>query len=452
MEKHNPVLLARDKCATWMNAFIMVANLQRVKGIIFSISLCFIATVVVAQYDNYNFKHFPQEELMPIESAYAQGLDNYASENWTDCIKFIELSLRLHRLLKDSVTYCIRNCNASHVQLQEPVMASSTGDMQIFWRILMRASCLKKCRMHFPALSLPYPRKEVMDDFDNRLPYRYMYFAYVQTDDLQKALASAHTYLQRNPEDPVMTRHMNQYKREFDLEGALIDHEEHPYEVSFLKAVTLFNSEDFSSSISHMEQALSQYLQQYSLCQAMCHGACDADLPQTKDLYPTLADAYVDALRCEVKCEENLMPNVGGYFVEKFIATMYHYLQFAYYKLNDARSAAPCASSYVLFDPEDKVMRQNMLYYQSYREQWGLDDHSFTPRVEALRYYNHTTLLKQMLAFAENYLQSDEDFLGPEEAAMEDSSDVEFEGIGDYQESILARWSQPKAKGDVGDS
>lgn len=167
-----------------MNALIMVANLQRVKGTIFSISLCFIATVVVAQYDTYNFRHFPQEELMPIESAYAQGLDNYASENWTDCIKFIELSLRLHRLLKDSVTYCIQNCNASHVQLQEPVMASSTGDMQIFWRILMRASCLKKCRTHFPALSLPYPRKEIMDDFDNRSPYRYMYFAHVQVSHI----------------------------------------------------------------------------------------------------------------------------------------------------------------------------------------------------------------------------------------------------------------------------
>lgn len=31
-------------------------------------------------------------------------------------------------------------------------------------------------------------------------------------------------------------------------------------------------------------------------------------------------------------CEANLTPNVGGYFVEKFVATMYHYLQFAYYK------------------------------------------------------------------------------------------------------------------------
>lgn len=27
-----------------------------------------------------------------------------------------------------------------------------------------------------------------------------------------------------------------------------------------------------------------------------------------------------------------MTPNVGGYFVEKFVATMYHYLQFAYYK------------------------------------------------------------------------------------------------------------------------
>ena len=46
----------------------------------------------------------------------------------------------------------------------------------------------------------------------------------------------------------------------------------------------------------------------------------------------SLSDACFEALRCKVQCEENLMPNVGGFFVEKFVATMYHYLQFAYYK------------------------------------------------------------------------------------------------------------------------
>lgn len=43
-------------------------------------------------------------------------------------------------------------------------------------------------------------------------------------------------------------------------------------------------------------------------------------------------DAYIDVLHCKLKCEENLMPNVGGYFVEKFVATIYHYLQYTYYK------------------------------------------------------------------------------------------------------------------------
>lgn len=47
-----------------------------------------------------------------------------------------------------------------------------------------------------------------------------------------------------------------------------------------------------------------------------------------------------------------------------------------------------------------------------------------------------------------------QDFLGPEEAAClaSDSPDVEFEGMGDYEESIYADWRQPKGKGDAGES
>lgn len=48
------------------------------------------------------------------------------------------------------------------------------------------------------------------------------------------------------------------------------------------------------------------------------------------------SDLYTDVLKCKVKCEENLTPSVGGFFVEKFVATMYHYLQFSYYKCKKA--------------------------------------------------------------------------------------------------------------------
>lgn len=47
---------------------------------------------------------------------------------------------------------------------------------------------------------------------------------------------------------------------------------------------------------------------------------------------PSPQDLFAESLQCKVDCEASLTPNVGGYFVEKFVATMYHYLQFAYYK------------------------------------------------------------------------------------------------------------------------
>lgn len=53
-------------------------------------------------------------------------------------------------------------------------------------------------------------------------------------NELEKAVSSAHTYLQRNPGDPLLTRTLNYYKSLFDVEEFLIDHEEKPYEVFFI--------------------------------------------------------------------------------------------------------------------------------------------------------------------------------------------------------------------------
>ena len=48
--------------------------------------------------------------------------------------------------------------------------------------------------------------------------------------------------------------------------------------------------------------------------------------------------------------------------------------------MNDVKKAAPCAASYMLFDPNDQVMQQNMAYYRFYREQWGLEEPHFLPQ------------------------------------------------------------------------
>ncbi|XP_053708000.1 endoplasmic reticulum protein SC65 [Synchiropus splendidus] len=405
---------------------------------------------VQAQYEKYSFKSFPTKDLVPLDSAYNHALEQYSAQNWTESIKYLELSLRLHRLLRDSEAFCGRNCSSVSRESDSP--AGGDCSLRVVRHILLRAACLKRCRSEFPVFTLAYPKKQLLDSFEKRVPYRYIQYAYFQINNVEKAVAAAHTFLKKNPRDPYLTKNMNYYKTLFDVEEYLIDHEEQPYESVFLKSVMLYNSGDFSNSARNMEQAVTQYLEIHSQCLAACEGSYE--ILEYKDFYPTLADLYTDVLKCKVKCEENLTPSVGGFFVEKFVATMYHYLQFSYYKLNDAKSAAPCAASYMLFDPKDEVMQQNIAYYRFYRQQWGLTESDFQPRLEAATYFNQTTKQKEMLDFAVHYLQTDDEgVVSPEEVAVHsEHPDAEFEGMGDYEESFLADWWQePKTKWDTGE-
>lgn len=410
---------------------------------------CLLPLLVEAQYEKYSFRSFPQKDIMPLDSAYSYALEQYAAQNWGESVKFLELSLRLHRLLRDSEAFCSSNCSSVSRDNDGP-FADST--LRVVRHILLRAACLKKCKADFPVFKLAYPRRDLLETFEKRTPYRYIQYAQYQLNNLEKAVAAAHTFLKKNPTDPHLTKNMNYYKTLFDVNEYLIDYEEQPYESVFVKSVMLYNNGDFSSSARNMEQAITQYFEVYNLCLAGCEGSYE--ILEFKDFYPTLADLYTDVLKCKVKCEENLTPSVGGFFVEKFVATMYHYLQFSYYKLNDVKNAAPCAASYMLFDSKDQVMQQNVAYYRFYKEQWGLVENDFHPRPEALRYFNETTKQKEMLEFALNYLQTDDEgVVNPEDmVTTTEHLDAEFEGLGDYEESFLAEWWQePKTKWDTGE-
>uniref|UniRef100_A0A3Q2P8A7 Prolyl 3-hydroxylase family member 4 (inactive) n=1 Tax=Fundulus heteroclitus TaxID=8078 RepID=A0A3Q2P8A7_FUNHE len=419
--------------------------------LIFLVFFCLnVAVWTSAQYESYSFRSFPKEELLPLAAAYGLALERYAAGNWTESIRYLELSLRLHRLLRESVRHCVIHCRSSSSSHDEPPVSL---DLQVFWRVMRTASCQKRCRACFPVLQLPPPGRQILEEFSRRSPYRYLHFAHSKLNNLQMAVPCAHTFLQSNPEDQEMLQLMEEYKMDYDLDGFLVDHEERLYEASFVSGVKLVDSGNFSSSIERLEEALKLYLQEYDLCQAECEGL--SHFSSDRDFYALLADVYIDMLKCKIKCEEHLKPNVGGHFVENFVPTLYHYLQFAYYKLNDGRRAVPCAYSYFLFLPEDPVMKHNLLYYKAHSPQWGLQSHHFTPRTEALRYYNHTVTQKQMLASVGKYLEmNDEDFCGPEENAISssESPNAEFEGVGDYEESILANWRQTKGKGDAGEA
>lgn len=162
------------------------------------------------------------------------------------------------------------------------------------------------------------------------------------------------------------------------------------------------SSGDYSSSVELLEDALRLYLQEYDLCQAECEGI--GHLSADRDFYSLIAgiqylitsrlslqtqtftstrlvlyiskypwthlstEVYVDALKFKLKCEENLMPNVGGYFVENFVATIYHHLQYAYYKCKlsfaiswDYPSAPPSPSMVPVFSEQQTMAAEQFL-------------------------------------------------------------------------------------------
>ncbi|XP_054988410.1 endoplasmic reticulum protein SC65 [Sorex araneus] len=410
-----------------------------------------------AQYEKYSFRGFPPEDLMPLATAYSHALEQYEGESWRESARYLEAALRLHRLLRDSEAFCHANCSGpagpgAGAPGPEPARADAWArELHLFGRVLERAACLRRCQRSLPAFQVPYPPRQLLRDFQSRLPYQYLHYAHFKANRLEKAVAAAYTFLQRNPKHELTAKYLSYYRGMLDSEEPLTDLEAQPYEAVFLRAVKLYNSGDFRSSTEDMERALAEYLAVFARCLAGCEGAHEQ--VDFKDFYPAIADLFAESLRCKVDCETDLTPNVGGYFVEKFVATMYHYLQFAYYKLNDVRQAARSAASFMLFDPHDSVMQQNLVYYHFHRARWGLEEEDFQPREEAVLYHNQTTELRELLEFAELYLKPDDEMeLEETDAPAEPEtppSDAEFEGEGDYEEGIYANWWQePDAKGD----
>lgn len=143
-------------------------------------SLCLsllLLSSVEAQYEKYSFKSFPQKDIMPLESAYNYALEQYGAQSWAESLRYLELSLRLHRLLRDSEAFCARNCSS----------ASRDGDslrpdssLRVVRHILLRAACLKKCKADFPIFNFSYPRRDLLETFEKRIPYRYIQYAYYQ--------------------------------------------------------------------------------------------------------------------------------------------------------------------------------------------------------------------------------------------------------------------------------
>lgn len=239
-----------------------------------------------AQYERYSFRSFPRDELMPLESAYRHALDQYSGEHWAESVGYLEISLRLHRLLRDSEAFCHRNCSAAP-QPEPAAGLARYPELRLFGGLLRRAHCLKRCKQGLPAFRQSQPSREVLAEFQRREPYKFLQFAYFKANNLPKAIAAAHTFLLKHPDDEMMKKNMAYYKSLPDAEDYIKDLETKSYESLFIRAVRAYNGENWRTSITDMELALPDFFKAFYECLAACEGS--REIKDFKDFYLSIA-------------------------------------------------------------------------------------------------------------------------------------------------------------------
>ena len=111
-----------------------------------------------AQYERYSFRSFPRDELMPLESAYRYGLDQYSTENWPESVSYLEVSMRLYRLLRDSEAFCHHNCSSAGPLTAPPPADGELAELRLLAGVLRRAQCLRRPARPRAARGVPAPR------------------------------------------------------------------------------------------------------------------------------------------------------------------------------------------------------------------------------------------------------------------------------------------------------
>ncbi|GCB81277.1 hypothetical protein scyTo_0021809, partial [Scyliorhinus torazame] len=221
---------------------------------------------------------------------------------------------------------------------------------------------------------------------------------------LDKAAAAAQTFFEANPDHQEMQENLEKYRKmEGVKEEDFKDLEAQPHWVSYREGVELYQAEQFAESIPRLEAAVREYMAELSECRAQCEGWYHPPdyvyLEYQSHLYEAISDHYVQVLGCNQDCVRELATKPGsGRAHENFLPSHFYLLQSAYHKVGNYEKAVECSRTFLLFQPEDGSVRQNLEYYHSKLPAGRAAE--ILPREDINLHINESLLQKQMLYVA----------------------------------------------------
>ncbi|KAK1901271.1 Prolyl 3-hydroxylase 1 [Dissostichus eleginoides] len=317
--------------------------------------------------------------LEPYDFLFDTAVDAYNKGDWLTVILNMEKALRNKATLRRVKAQCRINC-ANQTVFGDSLSGSggaipgagSVDDLGFFQKILKRADCVHSCESEkLGSRTMHLVTADVELEFTKRTPYNYLQVAYFKINKLDKAVAAAHTFFVANPDHVEMKQNLEYYKMMAGVtQEDFKDLEARPHMAQFLLGKSYYSDDSFGLAADHFEVAVDEYFTADKECRALCEGTYNYDgynyMEYSADLFQTMTDHYMQVLNCKQNCAVELASTAGKLKpFEDFLAAHFNYLQFSYYNSEKYEKAIECAMTFLLFNPEDTVMKQNLAYYSA---------------------------------------------------------------------------------------
>eukprot|EP00118_Oscarella_pearsei_P025355 m.308037 g.308037 ORF g.308037 m.308037 type:complete len:495 (+) comp43296_c0_seq1:37-1521(+) len=330
------------------------------------------------------------------DELYTEALDAYEKESWTKTIKLMERAIDDYNKEREGLRQCKVAC-AKEAESEEVPAHLKGIEFSYFHNILSQAGCLRQCkRDKFGNRMWAAVSEDILKAFRKRLPHMYLQLAYYKAGETVKAARSAATYLYYNPDDETAKSNAKFYESLPEVTEDVfkpIDIMKHME--SFERGITLYDEKKWEEAVVEFENAVQEYLEERKMCRLLCDGN---SIEKTSDVDAFMSNHVASLLQCRQGCVGRLATNRKGEEFEKFFEGLFHYLQFVYFKGGNLTKAVECATTYLLYHPEDEVMLKNVQLYKGFE---GVSDGDFVARQEIVGKFNIEEMERKLLLLAE---------------------------------------------------
>ncbi|XP_058946466.2 prolyl 3-hydroxylase 1 isoform X1 [Pocillopora verrucosa] len=330
------------------------------------------------------------------DELFADGQRAYRDEKWNEAIELLEKAIADYRNEKQVKIHCRLRCRE---RFQASSSHNTISDLELnYYRYTIYShKCSQQCREKYLGKRTKVS-VAIRDNFEKRLPYGYLQFAYYKAGRTVDAARAAYTCTETQPQDKAMADNVKIYKQMPGVaEAGIFSLEPTLHQESYFNAARLYEEEQWSDAIQGFEQALEEYYTAYDNCKIMC----EEEREKNKILGRSgLFGVHVDILECRNICPDKLR-EVKGIFVKNYLARHYNYLQMAYFKVGKLWDAAGCAASYLLLDPDDDTMIDNLRYF---KQELGDQSLKITARKAAIQYFKEASIERKLLQMAKVYM------------------------------------------------